>query len=81
MGSPEPPGRAASIPPTALYRSGPWLVVHGQGVHSEDIAHEVYGQCEQRGVDTTLCPTDETTGLDLARYPGLVVVQGPDQSP
>lgn len=74
MGAPKPPAHGASIPLTALYRNGPWLVVHGQGVHSEDIAHEVHGQCEQHGVDTTLRPTDETTNLDLARYPGLVVV-------
>ncbi|HEV7453506.1 MAG TPA: hypothetical protein VGO16_19445 [Pseudonocardiaceae bacterium] len=62
-----PPGRR-------LYRSGPWLVVHGSGPDSEDAAIRVHEQCIARGIDIMLRPIDEIRQVRLDRFTGLVVV-------
>lgn len=66
---------ASSAPPGwQLYRSGPWLVVHGCGTDSEDAAIQVREQCFARGVDIVLRPIDEVGQVRLDRFTGLVVV-------
>lgn len=62
-----PPVDDASCGPPGwrLYRSGPWLVVHGSGPDSEDAAIQIREQCITRGIDIVLHPIDEASGSAL----------------
>lgn len=52
---------------------GPWLVIHGTGAESEDIAHSVVERCTGRDVATRLRTVDEISDLNLVTYTGLSV--------
>lgn len=66
---------ASSGPPGwRLYRSGPWLVVHGSGPDSEDAAIQIREQCVTRGIDIVLHPIDALQRVHLDHFVGLVVV-------
>jgi hypothetical protein len=70
-----PVDSARSGPPGwRLYRSGPWLLIYGNGPDSEDAGLQVREQCIAHGVDFRLCPIDEVEQVRLDRFTGLVVV-------
>ncbi|WP_226366980.1 hypothetical protein [Pseudonocardia sp. ICBG162] len=60
---------------------GPWGVVHGRGVHSEDAAGEAVEQAIARSIEVIRLPIDDWTELgELAFYLGLVLIL-PDTLP
>lgn len=65
-----------SPPGWLLHRSGPWLVVYGQGPESEDAGYQVHEQCAGRDVESVLCPIDEIARVraDLFTFTGFVAV-------
>jgi RNA polymerase sigma factor (sigma-70 family) len=62
------------LSPAAYTGSGPWLVVYGRGLESEDVALHVRAQCVVRGIDSALRPIDETAQIRVGRFAGLVAV-------
>jgi hypothetical protein len=66
-------GVSSGPPGWRLYWSGPWLVVYGGGLDSEDAGLQVRKQCVARGVEVVLCPIDEVGQARLDRFAGLVV--------
>lgn len=59
-----------------LYRTGPWVVVYGHGLESEDAATRVCEQCSRHNVDTECHAIDQVAAKvrSLANFLGLVVV-------
>lgn len=58
------------------YKSGPWLIVHGHGLASEEWANDIARQCDERGVTYEMAMIDEITlRKDLLRsFHGLIIV-------
>lgn len=51
-----------------------WLIIHGGGPASEEIARSIDEQCLQLRIKTNLLAIDDCRDVELARYTSLVVV-------
>jgi len=51
-----------------------WLIIHGGGPASEEIARSINEQCRQLRIKTGLLAIDDCHDVELARYTSLVVV-------
>lgn len=73
-GPADPP--AGDQPPRGkdLYRTGPWLIIHGHGLQSETWARVIAEQCTAREVDYELATADDVRHHNLGIYVGLIVV-------
>jgi hypothetical protein len=74
MSGPEPTPLDGPARGAELYKAGPWLVVYGAGLETEDAARAIRQRCLDAGITTDVRPIDETGPRVLARYFGLVLV-------
>lgn len=73
-GRPTPSAGAQSPRGKDLYRTGPWLIVHGHGLESEAWAGQIAEHCAARGVDCEVATADDIRDHDLGFYVCLAVV-------
>jgi hypothetical protein len=59
--------------PEDMYGSR-WLIIHGGGPASEEIARSIAEQCRRLWIKTSLMAIDDCRDVELARYTSLVVV-------
>lgn len=57
-----------------LYETGPWLIVHGHGTESEELAEKIAEQCAARGVSYEPMTADEARSVELRHFFALLVV-------
>jgi hypothetical protein len=73
-GPPEPRAcELCTMNGATLHGGGPWLIVHGTGAKSEDIANSIVERCTGRHVATRLRTIDDISDLNLGTYTGLTL--------